>query len=161
MLCQIVLLQSLDSIINGKKILVVYHVLLFLEALYEPSAINTTIVRYCVKPHLDSVFIMLANLTIFLCSVCESHPNFNLFPFWWGPIKRKSNNKKSSCVACRYQVWRLLIHFQLGTISKQTLPQITTPFLFGIEFTVEQISEICFWLLWILFIKLWRVRSFL
>ena len=67
----------------------------------------------------------------------------------------------SSCVACRYQVWRLLIHFQLGTISKQTLPQITTPFLFGIEFTVEQISEICFWPLWILFIKLWRVRSFL
>lgn len=66
---------------NDKKILVVYHVLLFLEALYEPLAINTTIVRYCVKPHLDSVFIMLANLTIFLCSVCESHPNFNLFSF--------------------------------------------------------------------------------
>lgn len=102
--------------------MVVYHVLLFLEALYEPSAINTTIVRYCVKPHLDSVFNMLANLTTFLCSVCEPHPNLNLFPFWWGPIKRKSNNKKSSCVACRYQVWRLLIHFQLGTTDNYTLP---------------------------------------
>lgn len=33
------------------------------------------------------------------------------------------------------------MHFQLGTISKQTLLQIATPFLFGIEFTVEQISE--------------------
>lgn len=36
------------------------------------------------------------------------------------------------------------MHFQLGTISKQTLPQITTPFLFGIEFTVKHVSEIMF-----------------
>lgn len=57
-----------------------YHTPLFLEVLYENLLAQATTIKDCVKPHLDSVFIILANLTTFLCSLCEPHPNFNLFP---------------------------------------------------------------------------------
>lgn len=33
---------------------------------------------------------MLVNLTMFLCSVCDLHPNFNLFPF----LLRSNQGKK-------------------------------------------------------------------
>lgn len=66
-----------------------YHISLLLEVRSELLT-QATIIKDCVKPHLDSVFIILANLTTFQCSLCEPHPNFNLFPI----LMRSNQGKK-------------------------------------------------------------------